>query len=296
MYSHLDLPLPAQLNLSLWCFAPHLSLAFSMIISSLCAVVLLQRFSSCPPCEMPSVLNVKLPFLLPGQLKGLWVLLASMKQSGGFVSISEMINSFLPSCILAWTGEWTIYLIFLRLMHIIIGNWDITRKQAWATWAWVFIQYLSVFLGEDRHWWGRRTGEWEPGAGDRYQGNQAGEKCWWLFLLTSINHFWFSMTKIVPVVYSICSCHNSVTCDVKRNSSLRHDSQMCYTHSPACLSLCRLSSCMWATFLKHQASISNANQPLSWVHGLLGASGWCFWSLCSARICHCCCGRKFKGQ
>lgn len=41
MYSHLDLPLPAQLNLSHWCFAPHLSLAFSMIISSLGAVVLL---------------------------------------------------------------------------------------------------------------------------------------------------------------------------------------------------------------------------------------------------------------
>lgn len=41
VYSHLDLPLPAPLNLSLWCLAPHLLLACSMIISSLGAVVLL---------------------------------------------------------------------------------------------------------------------------------------------------------------------------------------------------------------------------------------------------------------
>lgn len=154
------------------------------------------RFLSSPPGEMPPVLNMKLRLCFPGQLMGVWVLLASRKQSSGFVTISEMINEFLSLCMLVWIGQWTVSLIFFRLMHILIGNWDtvaaslsvggkkeklsrgfinfrahkscldlrfiqpfpaisfhfmfIRCKQAWATWAWVYIQYFSVFLGENR--------------------------------------------------------------------------------------------------------------------------------------------------
>lgn len=59
-------PTSSAVNLSLWCFAPHLSLAFFKIISSLGAIFLLQRFSSSPPCEMPPALNMKLPFSSQG--------------------------------------------------------------------------------------------------------------------------------------------------------------------------------------------------------------------------------------
>lgn len=84
---------------------------------------------------------------------------------------------------------------------------------------WLFIDYLS----EGGRRWG--TGEGEGRTRDlrtnlkRSERNKRNNRNFTPsrhFLLRNINLCWFSMTKIVPLIFSECSCHKNPSCWVTK--------------------------------------------------------------------------------